>query len=659
MGTWIGRYAIVEGEVQEHGPWLAEQLRVHDEERVRLLVLADPVDERSAQFCAEVAAAVADLFAQESLSLTGGLLRALRQAHRNLAEWNQRSLHEHRVAVGVTCVAVRDGEATVAQVGPGLVYLAGPDGVRRVTTEGVPAARPLGGDEPVEPQFLSIALAETQILLLNRSAESAAGPPAIGQALSSGTERALADLFLRTRQVRDLTAVLVAELPDFDDDEAAPVEFELPNVTTPSTDVYRPSDAEPAPAFASTADLPPGGPLPRGRSMPELRRLRVAGNAPGPPWRLLSALLVAGAALFVLTVALAPSLLGGDAEGRLEQKLAAANNLLAAATLTNELADQRESLQSALEEIEEARSIDAQDPRVSPLQAIVQQRLDELNAVTEVLGLRRILQFEGSLTAPLTPAALVAGGGWLWLLDSERGRVFVVDPAGRGDPVEAYRAGLSYGGSEAADPLAIAWDDRAGRLLLLDEERTLFSLAPGSSPAVLPLRDADELSSVDAIATYEGNLYVLDSESGEVWRYLPAGAGFDSERAGLLGGVPLDGAQTLAVDGDLFLLVEETVRRFSLGRELDPLLQGIDRPLNAPVGVAEDVARGLLYVADRGGRRVVVGNRDGDFLRQYVHPGFLDLRGLALAPDGATVFVLSGDGIDAFDAAPEATAGRP
>ena len=659
MGTWIGRYAIVEGEVQEHGPWLAEQLRVHDEERVRLLVLADPVDERSAQFCAEVAAAVADLFAQESLSLTGGLLRALRQAHRNLAEWNQRSLHEHRVAVGVTCVAVRDGEATVAQVGPGLVYLAGPDGVRRVTTEGVPAARPLGGDEPVEPQFLSIALAETQILLLNRSAESAAGPPAIGQALSSGTERALADLFLRTRQVRDLTAVLVAELPDFDDDEAAPVEFELPNVTTPSTDVYRPSDAEPAPAFASTADLPPGGPLPRGRSMPELRRLRVAGNAPGPPWRLLSALLVAGVALFVLTVALAPSLLGGDAEGRLEQKLAAANNLLAAATLTNELADQRESLQSALEEIEEARSIDAQDPRVSPLQAIVQQRLDELNAVTEVLGLRRILQFEGSLTAPLTPAALVAGGGWLWLLDSERGRVFVVDPAGRGDPVEAYRAGLSYGGSEAADPLAIAWDDRAGRLLLLDEERTLFSLAPGSSPAVLPLRDADELSSVDAIATYEGNLYVLDSESGEVWRYLPAGAGFDSERAGLLGGVPLDGAQALAVDGDLFLLVEETVRRFSLGRELDPLLQGIDRPLNAPVGVAEDVARGLLYVADRGGRRVVVGNRDGDFLRQYVHPGFLDLRGLALAPDGATVFVLSGDGIDAFDAAPEATAGRP
>ena len=657
MGTWVGRFAIVDGEVREHGPWLAEQLRVHDEERVRLLVLAEPLDERSAELCAEVAAAVADLFAQESLSLTGGVLRALRQAHQNLSEWNRRSLREHRVAVGVSCVAVRDGEATVAQVGPGLVYLAGADGVRRVTTEGTPAGRPLGGDEPVEPQFLAIRLEETQILLLSSSAERTAGPPAIAQALSVGPERALADLFLRTRQVRDLTAVLLADIPHLDDEPfGAPVDIELPNVTTPSTDVYRPTEADPAPAFASMTKLPAASAPERRRPMPALKRLRVAGDAPGPPWRLLSALLVGATTLLVLAIALGPALLGGDSAGRLEAKLAAANNHLAAASLTTDAAGQRENLQSALEEIEEARSIDALDPRVTSTQALVQQKLDELNAVIEVIGLRRILQFEGSLTAPLTPADLVAGGGWLWLLDSERGRVFVVDPRGRSEPVEAYRAGLSYGGSEAASPLAIAWDDRGGQLLLIDEERTLFALAPSATPAVLPLRDAEELPSIDAIAAYEGNLYVLDSEAGEVWRYLPAGAGFDSERAGLLGGVPLEGARTLAVDGDLFLVGEADVRHFRLGRELDPLLQGIDRPLNAPAGVAQDVGRGLLYLADRGGRRVVVGHRDGEFLRQFVHPGFLDLRGLALAQDGSTVFVLTGEAIVAFDAVPEAAA---
>src|SRR4051794_32749606 len=117
MGIWVGRYAIVAGEVREHGPSLVERELRRDDEDVRLLVLADPVDARSAELAAEVAEAVAELFAHETLSITGGLLRALRQAHGNLAEWNRRSLREHRVAVGLTCIAIRGLEATIAQVG--------------------------------------------------------------------------------------------------------------------------------------------------------------------------------------------------------------------------------------------------------------------------------------------------------------------------------------------------------------------------------------------------------------------------------------------------------------------------------------------------------------------------------------------------------------
>src|SRR5690242_15832796 len=106
MGIWVGRYAIVAGEVREHGPWLVERRTTRDDQELQLLVLADPVDERSAEFSAEVAEAVAELFTRETLSVTGGLLRALRQAHENLAEWNRRSLREHQVAVGLTCVAI-------------------------------------------------------------------------------------------------------------------------------------------------------------------------------------------------------------------------------------------------------------------------------------------------------------------------------------------------------------------------------------------------------------------------------------------------------------------------------------------------------------------------------------------------------------------------
>ena len=80
----------------------------------------------------------------------------------------------------------------------------------------------------------------------------------------------------------------------------------------------------------------------------------------------------------------------------------------------------------------------------------------------------------------------------------------------------------------AAAPVGIAWDGVGDRLLLFDAASTLFAITSDGPPRLLAVRDADELRSVEAIATYDGNLYVLDPEGGEVWRYLPAGGGYDS-----------------------------------------------------------------------------------------------------------------------------------
>ena len=665
VGIWVGRYAIVGGEVREHGPWLVERQCARDDDPVRLLVLAEPVDERSSEFCHQVADAVADLFCRESLSMTGGLLRALRQAHANLAEWNRRSLREHRVAVGITCVAIREHEATLAQAGPGVVYVAGPAGPQRLSTDD-PAAEaaipPVGGAEQVQPLFHSFSLPPHQLLLLTESAERQLSPTAIAQTLAGGPERALADLFVRTRELDDVTAVLVAELDGAPSQEAvAPVSL---------------AGIGPPPEPASGGSVDSGGRAAPGRSLPafpSLRRPRVAGRGRASqggarlPWRaiaLAAALLVAAVALgrFVL-----PPLLSEDRAARLEEAVAAAELHLTSSATAKDAAGRRAEIESALAEIARARSVERSDPRVADLGARAEIMLSVLDAVVDLDRLRWVLEFQGTLTAPLRPAGLSAGGGALWVLDGERGRLFWVDAsagAGAGpEPVEVYRSGESYGGATARDPLAIAWDETSGRMLLIDAARTLFAIAPptagqaaapaASEPRVLPLRDVADIESVAAITTYAGNLYLLDPRGDEVWRYLPAGGGYDSERGGLLGGAEIGGAGALLVDGDVFLVQGERLRRFRLGKELAPLLQGVDRPLQSPAGVVEDVARGRLYVADRGGRRVVVSDRDGDFVQQFRHPQFFDLRGLALSDDGADLYVLTGGGIYAFDPLPQ------
>ena len=645
MSIWVGRYAMVAGEVREHGPWLVERRRAHDDQSVRLLVLADPVDERSAEFCHEVADAVAALFGREQLSITGGLLRALRQAHANLAEWNRRSLREHRVAVGVTCVAISGSTATLALVGPGAVYVGDAGGVQRITTAGEPAASPLGGEQPVEPLFRSVTLDEgRELLLLSGEADAMVGSAAVVDALAAGPERALAGLFLHTRDLHDMTAVMVAEL---DIDEQASLALEVEVDFEQMHEPQRPGSVDSGRVEHESRQTRRGL-----RALPSLRRPRVGGRAPTAPsrWRGLTLVAAAVVAAVVLGWLMLPSLLREDRAASLEHALVTAGLQLAAAESEEDPAARRDRLQLALAEAARARSIDADDPRVAELQARADAALAALDAVVDVERLERVIAFDGTITAPLRPQALVSGGDTLWLVDAELGRVFAIDPDPAGaPPLEVYRAGERYGGAVASEPLAISWEPEPARLLVLDAGRTLFALTREKPPQVLPLRGVEELGAPGAMASYADNLYILDPQDGEVWRYRPAGGGFDSERSGLLGGLQIGEALALTVDGDLFLLEPEGVRHFRLGDELPPLLHGVDRPPQSPAGIAEDPLRGRFYIADRGGKRILVSDRDGAFVQQYRHPDFFDLRGLALSATGDRLYVLTGAGIDAFD----------
>ncbi len=655
MGISVGRFAIVEGDVREHGPWLVEQTRDGDPRIVQLIVLVEPVDERSAEFCEDVAGAVADLFVSEELSLTGGLVRAMRRAHANLAEWNRRSLREHRVAVGVTCVVLRDGEATIAQAGPGLVYLVSSDGTRRVTTAGEPAASPLGSDGEITPQFVAAQTADTSILLLSSFAETTAGPSAIGRAFTTHTGRLLTELFVQVRNVPDVHAVFITDAPDEEAVEPiADEESEVAESREPDPFEEPPRAAPPFPVdepdvrvtVVPTSDREEEQPR---RRMPTLRRARVAGTSPPLPWRWLAVGLLAVVAV-VAAFIVVPPLLEEDAAERLDARLAEAGELLTSAGEESEIGAQRDQLNAALTQLEEARSLDATDPRIGSLQRVIQDRLDTVNGVIEIDQIETVLRFEGVVTRPLSPDALAVGDERLWVMDAALGRVLAIDPRGIFGVVEVYRAGRSYGLVEASTPVDIAWDPLAGRLLVLDQQRSLFSVSLDAEPARLPLRAADELSTVDAIAVHAGDLYLLDAGGGEVWRYLPAGGGFDSERTGLLGVASLAGGRALHVADDVFVLDMEELRRFRESREDAGQLQGIDRPLNAPVGLVADAD--TLYIADRGGQRIVVGDPTGPFLRQYTHPDFTDLRGIALGPGGERLYVLTGSGILSFEPAP-------
>ena len=201
--------------------------------------------------------------------------------------------------------------------------------------------------------------------------------------------------------------------------------------------------------------------------------------------------------------------------------------------------------------------MDADHPRLLDIEGEILDLLAELDNVVQIEELRSVFSFAGSVTSPLQPSSIVVGGGSLWVMDSAQGRVIKFGLNGNPDSFTVYDETSQYGDRVAAAPRSMSWDERENRLIVLDDENQLWALGldKENKPISLVLRGVDELRSVTGIATSLGNLYLLDSEAGEVWRYFPVGvgSGYDSERAGLLGGIEFSDATALVVDGDIYV----------------------------------------------------------------------------------------------------------
>jgi len=777
--TWVGRFSIVEGQVREEGPWLGVFPRQLPEDDSReLYVLAEPALPGSEEFCGQLVEVVGRLFQKESLSLTGALLRSLRAAHENLREWNRKSLREHQVAAGATCLLLRGRTAYLAQVGPSLAYFYRDGRLTTMTPQDEDAQAPLGLAEEFRPQITRYDLEPGDLLLMASSRLAAiTDEEAVAGVLTRGPDDALPELFLLTRDLLDFSALLAACFVEADEpppeevavpeqfaarpaqEESALAEETADRVVGVDEEPPAPLDSAgggfaragvPRAAFgggrtgiAEARTRPNGGPFgrpPNGQhgGLPVAvmapptnfgRRSQVASRSSQPvtvrvaplnvweetPWedgngydllvprvdsplpgmehpvvrlrapaatpryrytRTTSTLprifpvprLAVLAALAVLVVGLVawfavPRSVEENQEQRFTSLLADARTSLHAAPGMADAAQRRALVSGILARLDEAAAIYPDDGQVQALRIQAQAALADLNAVVDLGEMRLVADLDLQVAGELSLQQVVVGGGAAFVLDEAGGRVveLPLSPGANPPPTEdegggptpagarvVFQEGELAGVVEASRPLYILWwqaDGEQGRLLVLDDQRHLFSLVPDGEAVPLVLRGAQEWGSLDGVATFGGNLYILDVASNQVWRYPPTDSGFDSERSGLLGEVNLSGAVALAVQGDLYLITGKGgIRRFAYGVEEPFALAGIDRGLLSPASLTADGQGGLL-VADRGNKRLVSLSAGGEFQAQFVSRTFTDLRSADVDAGAGLLYVLVGDSL--------------
>jgi hypothetical protein len=220
---WIGQFGIVDGQAREESPWVGvfpRSERTEAEEGTDLFVVVEPALPGSEDYCRDLAQAIGKQFRERRLSVTGGILRALKAAHENLRDWNRRSLKQHQIGAGVSSLAVRrsalDGwEAYLGQVAPATAVILHGESLERLEPGLPDAVEPLGLHEEFWPDLSRHELQDgDRMLLLSEELAAAFSDEQLAEALRPPPDETLPLLYHKGKEMPRCAALLVAALPE-------------------------------------------------------------------------------------------------------------------------------------------------------------------------------------------------------------------------------------------------------------------------------------------------------------------------------------------------------------------------------------------------------------------------------------------------------------
>jgi hypothetical protein len=262
---------------------------------------------------------------------------------------------------------------------------------------------------------------------------------------------------------------------------------------------------------------------------------------------------------------------------------------------------------------EAARSPLADMERLAALRADADTLTDKLDGV--ILDLGRLA--EGA-----KPSQIVGNVNGLYVADPGSGRLWRVF----GDPMQTGVV-MQRGTKGVAGPVLVSW--QADVLYALDDGRKLWR-AEGDQVRDVTPPDRETWKASTAIAIFTSNLYVLDAVSGQLWKHESSdGIEFGKASGYLAAALPANTAQSLAVDGDVWIVTNTAeivrFRRNPLATtasrvDFTPRWQGEAPRPNAIQAVAGQTN---IYVLDAAGRRIVQLSRDGRELARVDLPATL------------------------------------
>lgn len=195
-------------------------------------------------------------------------------------------------------------------------------------------------------------------------------------------------------------------------------------------------------------------------------------------------------------------------------------------------------------------------------------------------------------------------------------------------------------------------DLKSGKFVDSSGDKVYVWTPSGIFSPKLAIKPSDKWGKIADLKAFAGNLYLLDSQNNQVWKYQNTDLGFSDISNFLHTGMPLDFSNVvgMAIDGSVYVLTSTgNIAKFSSGSSDAFKITGLDKPLSNPASFFVSDETDSVYILDSGNNRVVVLDKRGNYRSQYLLPSEPATAGILVSETLKKVFLTSGAKVYSFN----------
>lgn len=312
----------------------------------------------------------------------------------------------------------------------------------------------------------------------------------------------------------------------------------------------------------------------------------------------------------------------------------------------------RSLLEEAKKEIDSVPSSGHLNKEINDLKAEIDKAMEQIFNIQRLNDITPLANFsEKDKTVKLTKVFKI--GNTLYVIDKERNKAiaYSVDSKSVDQSISLSFDGNIEGYTMLSDKASIAMISQNPENLYIYNSKT-------NSTEKSSQITSEAWPKANAITSYMNNVYLLVPKDNQIYKYTSLINSYSTKTNYLLGqSNNLADAVDIAVDGSMYILQKNgDVLKFTAGEKNDFTLTNIPSntstkdsgtKIASPIRIITSQDMNQIFIADNGGKRVLVFDKEGKYVTQYISDKWGDIKDIWVDYSNKRMYILSG--LDVFE----------